>query len=163
MIRCARLDSAAYEQVEHDENATAPAAVIVVLAAIASGIGVAQGGLDSVLFAIVTGLIGWIAYSAIVYFVGTRLFATEATSTSVEELLRTLGFAQAPRLLLVLGFIPVLGVLIALAVFVWIILTTVVAIRQALDFSTGRAIATALVAVIVLVVIQALVLILFGA
>ena len=162
MIRAARLDPHAYEEVEADEDATAQAALIVVLAAVAAGIGTLEGGVVGILVGIAAALIGWAAYATVAYFVGTRLFATAETSSNIGELLRTLGFAQSPQLLLVLGFVPVLGILVRLVVFVWVLFTTVVAIRQALDFDTMRAIGTALVAVIALVVINVLVFLLFG-
>ena len=162
MIAAARLDPAAYEAVEADEDATAPAALIVVLAALAAGIGALDGGIDALIAVVIAGLFGWIVYAAAVYFVGTRVFAGPETQSTVGELLRTLGFAQTPRLLLVFAFIPVLGILLAIAVFIWILFTTVVAIRQALDFSTGRAIGTAIVAVLVLFVVQLIVALLFG-
>jgi Yip1 domain len=162
MIGAARLDPHAYESVEADEDATAPAALIVVLAALASGVGALDGGIDALIAAVVAGLFGWVVYAVAVYFVGTRIFVGTETASSVGELLRTLGFAQTPRLLLVFGFIPVLGILLAIAVFIWILLTTVVAIRQALDFSTGRAIGTAIVAVLILFVVQLIVLLIFG-
>jgi Yip1 domain len=162
MIGAARLDPQAYESVEADEDATAPAALIVVLAALASGIGALDGGIDALIAVVIAGLFGWVVYAVAVYFVGTRVFAGAETASSVGELLRTLGFAQTPRLLLVLAFIPVLGILLSIAVFIWILLTTVVAIRQALDFSTGRAIGTAIVAVLILFVVQLIVLLIFG-
>ena len=59
------------------------------------------------------------------------------------ELLRTLGFAQAPRVLAVLGIIPGLRWIVAAVIGVWLLITGIVAIRQALDFSTGKAVATA--------------------
>ncbi|MEX2236050.1 MAG: YIP1 family protein [Dehalococcoidia bacterium] len=162
MIRAARLDPQAYEEVEADEDATAQAAIIVVLAAIASGIGAIDGGIGGVIGLIIAGLLGWVVYAALVYFVGTRLFATAETSSNVGELLRTLGFAQTPRLLLFTGFIPVIGLIIAIIVFVWILFTTMVAIRQALDFSTGRAIGTALVAVLALAIVQIVLYLILG-
>lgn len=162
MIRAAKLDSTAYEEVEADQDATAQAAIIVVLTAIAAGIAFIDEGIVALLLGIVAGLIGWVVYATAVYFVGTRLFADEDTSADVGELLRTLGFAQTPRFLLVLGFIPVIGLIISLVVAIWLILTTVVAIRQALDFSTLRAVGTAIVAVIVLVVVQIIFALLFG-
>jgi hypothetical protein len=162
MIAAARLDPAAYEAVESDEDATAPAALIVVLAALAAGIGALDGGIDALIAVVIASLFGWIVYAVAVYFVGTRFFAEEATQATVGELLRTLGFAQTPRLLLVFAFIPVLGILLSIAVFIWILFTTVVAIRQALDFSTGRAIITAIVAVLVLFAVQLVVALIFG-
>jgi hypothetical protein len=44
----------------------------------------------------------------------------------------------------VLGILPGAGFPLYLAILVWMIGTVLVAIRQALDFSTGRALATAL-------------------
>ncbi|HEX5939886.1 MAG TPA: YIP1 family protein [Dehalococcoidia bacterium] len=162
MIGAARLDQHAYEDVERDEDATAQAAIIVVLAALAAGIGALDGGIDALIGLVIAGIFGWLVYAAVAYFVGTRFFAGTETASSVGELLRTLGFAQTPRLLLVLAFIPVLGILLSIAVFFWILLTTVVAIRQALDFSTGRAVATAIVSVLVLFVVQLIVVLIFG-
>jgi len=146
-IRAARLEDAVYEEVEHDRDATSQAAVVVIVGALASGIG-ALGvvGVAGLLVGTVVALVGWAIYAWIAYFVGTRIFATEATRADGGELARALGFAQAPKVLLVAGVIPVLGGLVGLVVFLWLLATTVVAIRAALDFSTGRAVATAVVA-----------------
>jgi hypothetical protein len=46
--------------------------------------------------------------------------------------------------LLVLGIIPGLGWILGSVVAIWVLITGIVAIRQALDFSTGKAIVTAL-------------------
>jgi len=62
----------------------------------------------------------------------------------------------------VLGWIPILGALIQLVVFIWTLITTVVAIRQALDFTTGRAVVTAVIAWLVLVIVYAIILIPVG-
>jgi hypothetical protein len=50
--------------------------------------------------------------------------------------------------LLVLAFIPLLGGLLALVVWLWRLVAGVIAIRQALDFDTGRAILTAVLGII---------------
>jgi hypothetical protein len=148
-IRAARLEDAVYEEVEHDREATSQAAIVVVVGALAGGIGsIGVVGVSGLLFGTITALLGWVIYAWLAYFVGTRFFATEATCADWGELARALGFAQAPRVLLVSGVIPVLGGLVGLVVFFWLIATTVVAIRAALDFSIGRAGATAVVALL---------------
>ena len=43
-----------------------------------------------------------------------------------------------------LAIIPLLGWIVAIVVLVWVLVASIIAIRQALDFSTGRAIGTAL-------------------
>jgi hypothetical protein len=53
----------------------------------------------------------------------------------------------------ILGFIPFIGWLIRLAVWVWMLAAMVIAVRQALDFTTRRAIATCIAGFIVMVVL----------
>jgi hypothetical protein len=146
-IRAARLDAELYEEVEHDRGATRQAAVVVVGTALLAGLGSVTGvGIAGLLFVTVASLVGWAVYAWLAYFIGTRLFADTATSADWGELARTLGFAHAPRALLITGVVPVLGAIVGLIVAFWVLATTIVAIRAALDFSTGRAIGTAVVA-----------------
>jgi len=164
MIGVARLDVPTYEEIERDQNATGQALLVVVLAAIAGGIG-ALGSDDrtqGLIGAIVGAVIGWIVFSVVAYFVGATLFATPETSATIGQLLRTRGFARAPQLLTVLGFIPVLGWIIAIVAGIWSLVASIVAIRQALDFTTGRAVGTAIVALVVQLIAIAIIALIFG-
>ena len=158
MIRAARLDSAVYEEVEHDRDATRQAAIVVAGTSVAAGIGlgVAAGDIVTLLLFIVFGLIGWVSYAWITYFIGTRIFAGPETEADWGQLARTLAFANSPRALLIFGVVPVLATVLLTIVGIWVLVTTVVALRAALDFSTGRAIGTALVGWIVLAVLNVL-------
>lgn len=135
MIGAATLDMATYEEVEHDTDATLQAAGVVAVAAVVQGL-VSPAGVIS---GVVGALLGWLAYAGLTYFIGTRLFGGTATW---GELLRTLGFAYTVALFSIFALIPILGILVGLVVFVWGIAAGVVAIRQALDVSTGQAIVT---------------------
>lgn len=154
MIRAARLETQVYEEVEHDESATGQAMAVVVLGALAAGIGALYGGIGGLIVGVVTALIGWAVYAFVAYWVGTTFFKGPQTSATWGELLRTLGFASSPRILLVLMIIPVLGLIVGLLVLVWTLITTVIAIRQALDFDTGRAIATAVISWLALFIVS---------
>jgi hypothetical protein len=165
MVRAAQLQESAYEEVERDVDATSQAALVVVAAAIAGGIGMffsEQGGVRGLIFGVVTALISWIVWSVVTYFVGKHIFGTTNTNVSLGQMLRTLGFAQSPRLLNVFGFVPVLGGIIMLVTLIWTLITSIIAIRAAMDFSTGRAIATAVVGFIINLVIAAVVAIVLG-
>lgn len=151
MIGAATLDVPTYEDVEHDETATVQAGLVVVLAAIAQGVASPYSG---VIYGIVSSLLGWMALAGLTYFIGTRLF--EGTATW-GELLRTLGFATAPGILHILGIIPILGWMVSLAVTIWVLTCVVVAIRQALDITTGKAVLTGLLGMIAWVIIAAVV------
>ena len=150
MIRAARLDTSLYEEVERDTNETSNALIVVVIAAAASGIAAAIGaanqpGANPVLglvAGVLAAVVGWAVVTGFVYLVGTRLFGGTATW---GEVMRTVGYANAPGVLNILGFIPVIGGLVGLVVGIWVIVTTVVAIRQALDVSTGKAIISAVI------------------
>jgi hypothetical protein len=152
MIRAARLDASLYEEVEADNTATTQALMVVVISSICSGIGTAIGqaiaghggmrigtGLFGGLF---SALIAWFIWSLITYVIGTKVFGGTA---SFDELLRTLGFSNSPGVLLILSFIPLLGGVISFVVWFWGLAAMVIAVRQALDFSTGKAVLTCIV------------------
>lgn len=141
MRGAAALDAATYEEVENDMNATGQAAIVVVIAALAAGIGNFFHGGTGIVGGIVSAILGWLSWAGITYFIGTRFFGGTATW---GELLRTLGFAQSPGVLLVLGIIPVLGGLVRIVVGLWMLVAGIVAIRQALDIETGKAVLVAL-------------------
>ena len=139
MMGAARLDTATYEEVEHDSSATGQAAVVVAIVAVASAIGAIGSEGAGPIAALIGAFIGWLVWSGITYLIGDKLLGGTA---SWGELLRTLGFAQAPGVLYVLGIVPLLGGLVRFVVAIWILVAGVIAIRQALDFSTGKAILT---------------------
>src|SRR5713101_6520911 len=147
MIRASKLEVLLYEEVEADITATQQALQVVVLVAIASGIGQAGSGrnvIAQVLFGLVSALLGWAVWSYVMYFVGTRFFGGTAT---YGELLRTLGFAQSPSVLLIFSFIPVLGGILSFAVAVWTLVSSFIATRQALDIDNTKTFFTILIGV----------------
>ncbi len=140
MLGAALLDIPTYEEVEHDESATGQAALAVVIVAIASGIGaIGEGGMG-IVGGVLAAIVGWLIWAGLTYLIGDKLLGGTATW---GELLRTLGFAQAPGVLRVVGFVPFLGWLVGIVVAIWTLITGIVALRQALDFSTGKAVLTA--------------------
>ena len=152
MFGAAMLNTATYEEVEHDRGATGQAFVVVVLGAICVGIGNAfQSGTPGLLAGLIGAVLAWLSWSAVTMFVGTRLFGGTA---DWGELLRTLGFAQSPNVLAILGIVPVLGRLVIFVVAIWTLIAGIIAIRQALDISTGKAILTAIVGWIVGIVLS---------
>jgi len=153
IIRATKLDINLYEEVESDTTATWQASLVVVLASLAIGTGIGIAGLFKMagvwsvfgLLIILTGsIILWISWSLFAYFIGTKILKGSKTSTTIGELLRTTGFSVSPGVLGIFVFIPVVGGIIWLVVSMWVIISGIVAVRQALDFTTGRAIGTCL-------------------
>jgi hypothetical protein len=151
MMGAAFLNLATYEEVEHDETATGQAAAVVAMVAVATAIGGWNFGISAVVGGAVSALVKWLMWAGITYLVGTMLFGGTATW---GELLRTLGFAQAPGILAVLAIIPVLGWFVLLGVSVWVAVAAFIAIRQALDISNGKTFLTVLVGFLVSMVLS---------
>jgi hypothetical protein len=89
--------------------------------------------------------VGWLLWSLFAYWLGTTIFAGPETEATYGQLLRTLGFAHSPGFLRIFSFIPFIGGLISFAASVWFLVAGVIAVRQALDFTTLRAIGTCVV------------------
>lgn len=159
MIGAATLDVATYEEVEHDTTATTQAAVVVGIVAVAAAIGSVEQGVAGMIAGLVAAYLGWLIWAGITYLIGDKVLGGTATW---GELLRTLGFAQAPGILYALGIIPFLGGIVRLAVWLWILVAGIVAIRQALDFSTGKAVLTAVLGFVAYALIGGLLLLMAG-
>ncbi|MCH8893346.1 MAG: YIP1 family protein [Chloroflexi bacterium] len=159
MIGAAKLDIAIYEEVEADTSATRQAMAVVVLVALATGIGTfGSGGPVGLVVGIVAGLGLWALWAWITYFVGTTLLKTAETEANWGQLARTLAFAQSPGVLKVFGFIPVLGPLVFAIASIWQLVAMVIAIRQALDYtSTWRAVGVAVIGFIPYAIVSGLV------
>lgn len=141
VVGAARLDAKVYEEVEADTTAMGQAMAVVAASALAAGVGSIGNGATGAVAAVVGGVVGWLLWAVVTWLVGTKLLPESGTSADLGQMLRTIGFSAAPGLLNVLGILPVLGPLVWFLVAIWQLVAMVVAVRQALDYtSTGRAV-----------------------
>jgi hypothetical protein len=164
MVRAARLDVALYEEVEADTNALGQAMGVVLLSSIAAGLGsITQGGMGGLILITISALIGWYVWAYLTYFIGTKLLPESQTHTNHGELLRTIGFASSPGLIRVVGLIPGLTGIVFLIASIWMLMTMVVAVRQALDYtSTLRAVGVCVIGWIIQALVLALLFAIIG-
>ncbi|MDB5106239.1 MAG: hypothetical protein JWP91_3928 [Fibrobacteres bacterium] len=141
LVRAIKLDPELYEEVEADHTANGQAVLTVLLSSLAAGVGGAlSGGWYGLLLHTVVALVGWLVWAFLSFFIGSKLLPEKQTQADMGELLRCTGFSSAPGLLQVFGFLPGLGGFIRLGVAVWMLAAFVIAVRQALDYtSTYRA------------------------
>jgi hypothetical protein len=152
MIRAARLDPALYDEVKRDPGALLQAVVVVVLSAVATGIGFGQGDLGLIAMGMFFALIGWYLTAYLCWFIGTKFLPEPETDATPSDLLRAIGFANSPGIVRMLAVIPELRIAIIVATTVWMLCATVVAIRQGLSYrSTGRAVGVYVAIQIILV------------
>ena len=147
MWRAAKLDPELYEEVEADKSSLGQATTVVILSALAAGLGnFHYGGLQTLFLGTVGALLGWYVWAFLTYFIGTRLLPTAETEADHRELLRTTGFSAAPGLIRAFGIIPGLADTVFAIAGIWMLIAMVISVRQALDYtSTWRALAVCLV------------------
>ncbi|MBI3402016.1 MAG: hypothetical protein HY048_11400 [Acidobacteria bacterium] len=145
LLGAAALDPTTYEEVEADRGATGQACLVVVLSSIAAGIGArgfGGGSLTSMVFISGIALISWAAWALVTFEIGSRIMPSADTQVDIGELLRTIGFAATPGMLQIFGVVPGAALPAFVITWIWMLAAMVVAVRQALDFtSTARAVA----------------------
>ena len=155
-----RLDVATFEEIEADESATSQAAIVVlivaVIGAIGSGIGSTYMGGNAapgMLASVVSTFAGWILWSAVTFFVGTKFFGGTA---DLGQMLRVIGFAYAPQML---AIIPCLGAIVG---FFWSLAAGFVAVRQGLDLDNTKTALTILIGIVAVIILQVIIANIFG-
>lgn len=145
LVGSARLQAASYEEVEADRMANGQAVAVVAVSSIAAAIGTGTTDVGGLIALVAVALASWVIWVLLTLIVGTTLLPGDRTNADFGELLRTTGFSAAPGIFRVVGILPVVGRILFLAVTVWMLFSFVVAVRQALDYSsTGRALAVCL-------------------
>ena len=161
-----------YRAIADDQAGTTNAAIVFVIATLIRGFfdgivttsqGVASisigGAFAGAITGLIIGLIGWVFTAWVLAFVAKQLDG----KTSTSEMLRVTGYVSVFSLVGVLHIfrlIPVLGcltTLISLAVAVLSLVGYTIGVREAAEFTTGKAIITAVVAVVVNFIIVVLI------
>jgi hypothetical protein len=143
VIGAALLRPAIYEEVEADRSATMQAIGVVALSSLAAGVGAlgfastrvtTLAGISLLAFAV------WGIWALLTLQIGTRIIPSPRTQADLGQLLRTIGFASAPGILRFAGVIPGTTAVVFAVTALWMLVAMIVAIRQALDYtSTARA------------------------
>ncbi len=167
MMGALMLNPRTYEDVEHDKGAIWQALSIVVMVSIAGGIGGALSGdvdlIRGVIFGVVGGVLSWAMWALAAMLVGTTILKTPQTEADWGQVARGTGFAQTPGLLNILVFIPFLGGVVGLVVFIWQLACMLFAIRESLDYSSlWRAFFVVLIALIPVLIINGIIFALLG-
>jgi hypothetical protein len=141
VIGAAALRAVTYEEVEADPRATGQAMAVVALSSLAAGIGARGFGAsnpEGLVFSSAVALVAWVAWAFVVFAIGARMLPEAQTRADVGELLRTTGFAAAPGLIRVFGVWPGVTTPVFVLAAVWMLMAMIVAVRQALEYTTTR-------------------------
>jgi hypothetical protein len=164
IIRAAKLDPSLYEEVEKDTQALPQAMLVVLLSAVAAGIGsVSQIGAGGIFVGVIVGLIAWYIWAMLTYLIGTKLLPEPQTKANLGELLRTIGFSSSPGLIRILGVIGGIERLVFSLAAAWMLVAMVIAVKSALDYkSIWRAVGVCLIGWVVQILLLTFLFALFG-
>jgi len=160
MIRAARLDPNLYEEVVRDWHANGQAFLVVLIVFACTLIGMAPAvlrallsieGWTALIQMTVMSIGNWLFWVFIAQIIGLRW----GGRAEFEQLMRPIGFAQAPGVLRVLTLVPSLVLPVGLIVFLWTAFARILAVREAMQFPLGKAVAMVLVTTLVILVIDA--------
>ncbi len=171
MFRAAMLDPLVFDEIKEDRGALGQAVQVIVITTAASALASGAQALNTleeadvpnnVLTSAATAVVTWLLWCVMVYLIGTGVFGGAA---SFMEVLRNLAFAQSPSVLIILSvplaFVPTAGTAIAgllgLAVALWTLIVSVIATRQTLGITTGKATVITLITAVVLIVVSLIV------
>jgi hypothetical protein len=163
VVGALRLEPQTFEEVERDPTATSQALLVVVLAAVSAGLASITAGAGMLFITLLAALVGWVIWALLTFVIGTKLLPEKDTHADLGQLLRVLGFAAAPGLLGVLGIIPLFGWVVRFVIWIWQLMATVVAVRQALDYtSTARAVLVCIIGWAVYMIVSLMFAMMFG-
>ena len=146
------LDVAFYEEVEKDKKFNDQALMTVAFVSVVQGLMIAGFSPIALVQGILGSLVRFLFWALFIAFVGTRILPEPETESNTGELIRTLGFAYAPGLLVVLKIFPVINIFVDPMVVILQLAAMTIAVRQALDFnSTVRAVGVCIVAFILMI------------
>jgi hypothetical protein len=168
IMRAIMLDREFYKEAEADTSLNQEALTIVIIVSVIAAIGtfvsslMAQNFGRAILAFVVSAGIGvanYYIWSYVTHFIGTNMFKGDADP---GELLRVLGYASAPRLLGLLGFIPCIGWLVSLAGGIWALVAGFIGVQEALDLDTTETLVTVVLGWLAILIITAVVTSIFG-
>ena len=161
-FRAAKLDVSLYQEIVEDGGAMNQALIVVFIYSMASAYGTfGRTGATGTNIGMITTLLGWYVWAFSTYIIGARILPETQTKPDRKALMRTLGFASAPGVLRVLGFVQGLGLTILLIAAIWMVAASTVGVKQALSYeSTSRAMGVCIIGLIISAVFQGLIFIL---
>ena len=153
LIPAMRLDLALYREVCADRLAGGQAFLVVLLSGISNGLAL-SGPLGNLgmTAGVAAALLGWVLWAFVIRVVA-RIGGHHRDRRS---LLRALGFADAPGILLALGGVPRVGSLLRSLIVVWLLATTARAIEAVYDVPRRRATVITLIVFVIYLVIGAI-------
>jgi len=166
VLSAVKLDGQLYKAVAADQGATPQSLWVVAIYGMASGFGFfGKTGAAAINMVMLTTLFGWYVWAFFTYYLGTKIFREPQTNADRKAVFRAMGFAASTGWIRALGVVPGIAWIAILVSTVWMLIASVVAVKQALNYtSILRAVGVCIFCWCISVIVQmTLLIILFSA
>lgn len=139
LLRAAKSDGTVYHELDDDPNAMRQSIGVVLISSLAAGIG-SSGvmGWSAIVSGTFLGVISWYIWGYLTHYIGSKFFPEPGTDVHVGKVLRNIGFSTSPGILRIFGLIPPVFLPLAFIVSIWMLVTMVIAVKEALNYSTTQ-------------------------
>jgi hypothetical protein len=157
-LRAAKLDVDLYREINEDARTMNQALIVVFIYSMASAYGTfGRTGVTGINIGMITTLMGWYVWAFSTYIIGARILPESRTEPDRKAVMRAVGFASAPGVLRVLGFMQDLGLVVLAIATLWMVAAATVGVRQALNYeSIPRALGVCIIGLLISAVFQAI-------
>jgi hypothetical protein len=138
LLGSATLNAESYEEVEADGHATWQAVAVVILSSLGATVGLGLTRVADIVAFLIVAVVTWIGWVLLTLLIGRSLLPGNQTDATFGQIFRTTGFSSSPGIFRAFGFVPVIGIYIFAGATIWMLFSFVVAIRQALDYTSTR-------------------------
>ena len=155
-FRAVKLDASLFQEIIEDPKTFSQALIVVLIYSMTSAWGTfGRTGAVGNNIGMITTLLGWYVWAFSTYMVGARMMPEAGTEPDRKTILRVIGFACAPGILRILGFIEGLGLIVIFIALSWMVAAATVGVKQALNYeSTARALGVCIIGLIISIVFQ---------
>ena len=160
-FRAVKLDASLFQEIIEDPKTFIQALIVVLIYSMTSSWGTfGRTGAVGNNIGMITTLLGWYVWAFSTYMVGARMMPEAGTEPDRKTILRVIGFACAPGIVRILGFIQGLGLIVIFIALAWMVAAATVGVKQALNYeSTARALGVCIIGLIISIVFQLIMLV----
>ncbi len=155
-FRAVKLDVSLFQEIIEDPKTFNQALIVVLIYSMMSAWGTfGRTGAVGNNIGMITTLLGWYVWAFSTYMVGARMLPEAGTEPDRKTILRVIGFACAPGIVRILGFIQGFGLIVILIAFIWMVAAATIGVKQAMNYeSTARALGVCIIGLLISIIFQ---------
>ncbi|MDJ0814570.1 MAG: YIP1 family protein [Desulfobacterales bacterium] len=155
-FRAVKLDVSLFQEIIEDPKTFNQALIVVLIYSMMSAWGTfGRAGAVGNNIGMITTLLGWYVWAFSTYMVGARMLPEAGTEPDRKTILRVIGFACAPGIVRILGFIQGFGLIVILIAFIWMVAAATIGVKQAMNYeSTARALGVCIIGLLISIIFQ---------